>query len=346
MSWRVVGNLSQVEDWLINGLGRHIVVYDDALKICWEGFVNQVDGSVGGLSETHGPLIDVGNKICIVYSPLFPDIAQGVDWTPIAGIRSYTSWASDTASQAKWGIQYKVISGGSVTELEAEYIRATWLADNAEPRTSQQYGGGNELGVTIQCLGYWHLANWPYLQILVPGRIDTSNPAGTGKMQLILASSPNAIFSTDYTNMVANTMLVEAWESNDNLANSLLKSLTAAGNMTADAYTCGIYADRKCHYAMVPTDTTYHQYLSDPAGKITTPLGVEVKPWNVSPGKWLFYPDHYVGRTIPSNRRLDARFEFIESVTYNSESTPAVSHSGGKIEKLPQILARWGLQGG
>jgi len=48
-------------------------------------------------------------------------------------------------------------------------------------------------------------------------------------------------------------------------------------------YVCGIYAGRKCYYNAAPTNTAYYQYLLDPQQRITTPVGAEVKPWDVLP---------------------------------------------------------------
>lgn len=338
--FKVPPNRLAVEDWLADGLGRHIVVRDDTLTVCWEGFVNQVDAQVAGLSLTRGPLLDVGNGLWVCYNPVIESV-----YGTVSGSRTYTEYEEDTDSQGRWGIREKVVTAGTMSELCAEYVRDVWLADNAEPATTQSFGTGREISATVNCLGYWHLLDWPYVQLTTGGNIDISNPTtpASGKMQCILADEPNGIFSTDYTQMATNAIDVEAWENSDTPANEILKTLAAMGDTSNNRYTIGIYAGRRCWYAAAPTATAYHQVLSGPKQLIVTPEGTEVKPWAVLPGRWLFYPDLMVGRQTPADKRQDLRYEFVESVTYNSEGNPAVSHQGGKFQSLPQVMARWGL---
>jgi hypothetical protein len=76
---------------------------------------------------------------------------------------------------------------------------------------------------------------------------------------------------------------------------------------------------------------------------VETLQGLEVKPWNVLPGKWLEYTDFLIGGTTPTNFREDSRIEFIEQVTYTMPW--GLTHSGNKVGTLNQALAKLGLAG-
>lgn len=331
------GKLSDVEDWL-EKIGYHFQFKGDAGVVRWEGFVDKVTITAGTRNLSRGPLLDVGNRVYLVYSTVDTSVSP-----PIVGVRAKTDVANDTDSQARWGIQYKVLSTGGVSEDNAPVIRDRFLEERAEPKVTKTGGATGDTTATVELRGYVHLLNYPYNQTTTGGTIDLSATDGTGKMQLVLADDPNGIFSTDYSKMDNNTLQVPAWENKDRLALDLLQALTSRGDATFDRYLFGIYNNRRAEYKEAPTDTAYHERLEDPKGRITTPSGVEVKPWDILPGRWLKYVDFQRGRVQPSNQRLDSRFEFIESVTFIAPYE--VTHRGGETDTITQMLATYGLSG-
>jgi hypothetical protein len=131
---------------------------------------------------------------------------------------------------------------------------------------------------------------------------------------------------------------------NDNAAAwSLIQGLVARGDSSDNRYIFGIYNGRVPTYEAIPTDFEYQQRLSDPAQRVETPQGIEVKPWDVTAGKWLFVPDFLIGQVQPTDLRLDPRMIFIESLTYTMPW--GLSIQGGKTDKLSQKLAKLGLGG-
>lgn len=334
-AFTIYDRLSKLEDW-INGLGRHIEVYDPALDRIWEGLVNRVTLNVGGLSVVRGPLTSIANKIYVVYSAVDTDTDP-----PTFGTRETTDPASDTTSQSKYGIIEKVLSVGGASLADAEQIRDTWLEENAEPETSQQFNNQSqsEPSVTVECIGYVYFLNmYTYNQTANTGDINVST-----QIQNVLAADPNGIFSTDYSGITTNTLQVARYTNDDNRGWDYIKSLTARGDSSSNRYLFGIFNDRKAVYAPIPTAIEYVQTLTDPKVRVELVNGQEVKPWNVESGKWLLYSDFLIGQTIPSNLRDDKRIEFIESVTY---TTPwGLSHNGSKVSNLNQFLAQLGLSG-
>ena len=51
----LTADMGEAENWLENGLMRHIVVYDSAMQIIWAGFVNAIGISLNGLQVRHRP---------------------------------------------------------------------------------------------------------------------------------------------------------------------------------------------------------------------------------------------------------------------------------------------------
>ena len=150
MSFTYTGTLTEVEDWFVKGLGRHIVVYDDGLQVCWEGFVNKMTLSAGSLSITRGPLLDVANRVALVYSTVNTAVTP-----PIVGARAKTANANDTDSQGQWGILETILSGGGMTATTAAQVRDTYLAENKDPVSSQSISldQGAAASIKIECAG-------------------------------------------------------------------------------------------------------------------------------------------------------------------------------------------------
>jgi len=60
------GNQEYAKEWLENGIGRTVVTYNDAQQRIWEGFVNEVEITIGEVTFVRGPLNHYH------YDPAFP----------------------------------------------------------------------------------------------------------------------------------------------------------------------------------------------------------------------------------------------------------------------------------
>ena len=103
-------NLQDVDEWLLRGLNRHIVIVSPELLVVWEGFVNEMEVTIGGLTISRGPLMDVSNRVSVVYSRIFEDAAPAP-----SGGKWQTIIVEDSASQSKWGVFEEVYSIGEAT---------------------------------------------------------------------------------------------------------------------------------------------------------------------------------------------------------------------------------------
>jgi hypothetical protein len=333
-SFSINDRLDKLEDWL-DRLGYHVEVYSPDLVLIWEGFINRISLNLGGLAVVRGNLTDIGNRVECIYST--------VDTTttpPTVGMRARTDTVNDPTSQGRYGIIQKILSVGGATQVTAEQIRDTWLNENAEPETSQSYSsGGGQTNVTVDCVGYYKFLDlYAYNQTANTGTLNVSTA-----IQNAIAANLNALFSTDYTLITANTLQTQRYVNDDDTAWGYIKYLTSQGDASDNRYLFGIYAGRRAVYEVQPTDTAYLQRITDNRQDVETPTGQIVKPWDVLPGRWLLYPDFLVGRITPANKRDDSRYEFIERVTYTAPW--ALSHTGSKVSTLPQKLAKLGLGG-
>lgn len=320
----------RIEGWIESGLGRHIETYSPSLVKRWAGFVNEIQVALGPLSFTRGPLLDVANKVKGRYNDF------------LTGKPDVTSVASDTDSQALFGIGENILAEGRVSSTTADAIRDTYLAENKYPESSQTLGEPGGPTLTVNCLGYYHLLDYPYNET---GVATTATYTLREKLIDVIAADPNSIFSSDTTQLVANTQSVFEYEDEDKLAFDLIKELVAMGPASGnDRMLFGIYADRVPYYTQIPSSILYQQRLSDVGVNLKTLSGQAVDPWDVRVGEWIQFTDFLVGRNLPSTSfREDPRVMFIESMTLTIPYTGQIT--GGKTETLPQQLAKLGLSG-
>ena len=335
----VGGGRVKAENWLTR-LGYQIKVFNEDLQVIWEGFVNEVSISLGGLDLTRGPLMDIGNRVDVAYQTPSYNFNAGIT---VGGDESLTALANDVPSQNLYGIRRKRLSAGTASSTEADQIRDTFLEDNKDPPLSQTIGIGGSSGggisVQVNCLGYAHMLDYQPSQIAVAGTENLSD-----KIEEILGLDPNSLFSTDYSGIAENTTLVAKYYGEDGqTALDMIKSLVSLGDSSNSRYTWGVYGDRKLAYQAVPATYEYAFKLSDKGQRVfrAQGAGTEVKPWDVLPGEYLLVSDILVGEIVPSSLRTDPRMAFVESVTYTAPR--ALQIAGGKFSRVDQQLARLGL---
>lgn len=336
-SIKIADRQGRLEDWFERGLSRRIVTYNPDGDTAWEGFVNRITLNLGGLTKSIGPVLNIANKVKLIYSFIDSEATS-----PVIGLRASTAWAQDTNSQAKWGVLERVLSSGGATPTTATSLRDDYLRENAQPESDEDQNIGSSLSepqITLECLGYVH-----YLQTYSYNSTTTGTTSLSAKLAAVLAAEPNTFLSHSNKFIEANALLVAAFDNDNRVAWNVVKELVSKGDDSDNRYLFGVYADQMPHYAPVVDQVDYLQYLSDPAQTVTTSTGVRVPPWDVKPGKWIFSPDFLIGR-VPQNAALrdDLRMEFIESVTYRAPWDLAIR--GGKVRRLDQKLAKLGLAG-
>lgn len=324
----IPSNPTDLEGWLGDGLGRHIQTFNSAGEVIWEGFVNEIDISFGPLSIKRGPLMNIANRLTVLYS----------DFT--TGSSETTTVANDTDSQDRYGIIHKVLSTGRCSSTTANSLRDTYLAENSLPETSQTLASqSGDLAVNVSCLGYvkW-LEAYPYNN----GTVNTYTLRE--KVIEVLSSDPNGIMGTNYTQIEPNTLSVFETDEDNRIAYNIIKELVAmGGDANNNRRTFQIYADRRPYLQEIASVIEYQMNLSGTGPQVENVLGDRVNPWDVKPAKWLMFTDFLVGLNPTGNLREDPRAMFIERVTYNAPFD--VTLEGGKVSTLKQQLAKLGLGG-
>jgi len=325
----------ELDDWLDNGLGKDITMYSASGQMRFNGFVNNITATIGGLNITIGPLMQVANRVYCVFSTVDTSISP-----PAVGVRANTATYSDTQSQAVYGLQEKVLSIGGATAANAAQIAQTYLNEYSIPQSSQSLtlGGGNAISLKLDLLGYVELLkSYPYTNAA------TGMTTISTRLPLVLAAHSSSIYSTDYAGIATNTTDVPSYENNSRSAWTIIVSLVEKGDSSFNRYLFGIYANRRAFYSAAPSAIEYYHQISSEYPEVVDIAQSRVDPWDVLPGKWLQVNDILVGRVNPSSLSADPRNIFIESLTYTAPY--GLSINGGKASKLPQLLGRLGLSG-
>ncbi len=330
-----------VDDWVSDGLGRHIVAFNEAQQRIFEGFVNKVTVNNGPLTHVRGPLVDITNRLTVSYTPIDPD-------TGAKGITTETQFdypnagdGNDAASQRRWGLFEQVLNAGECTDDEALQYRSLFLSEYAEPAQTNDISLGGTGGgdVSIEILGYI-----TFLEKFVYTNDSPFFATATDKIRDIVLSEPNGIF-TDVSGLDANAIAVPLWEGDrSSTGKSIIDGIVAQGDVSDLRTFFGIYANRRAIYQSRPTTVFYHQRLADEAHRILDAGGNAVLPWNVKPGKWLYIDDFALSAPRPLDLRNDPRAMLIEQVSYSAPWGLGLQGSGS-VRNLPQWVAKLGLKG-
>jgi len=333
--------VATINDWIRRGLGRDIEITDEAGVGVWEGFVNTVSIQLGTLMISVGPLVDIANRVSVVYS--FIDDTTD---PPVVGDQTVTTLADQDESVSQYGIWEKQYTGDESTTTQAELLRDVILNDAAWPETTKTVQSSSAVPIiTLECRGYadW-LTAYLYTQVAASGTVTTET-----RIQAVLAADTNGIFSTDYSKIDVNGTLASNFEDADKMGLTVINDAVALGrNVSTGVYRrwlFGIGAGRRAHYYQAPEAIKYENTLRD-GDAITLWDGSPVKPWAVSPGQWLFFSDFLTGDAPPSTLdelQNDPRALFIESCTYSAPY--GLTINGERMGSIKQAMAAYGLGG-
>jgi hypothetical protein len=339
-SFTINGSRETLENWIEYGIGRHIQVHAPDNRIVWEGFVDQVSVTMGGITTNRGPLLNIGNRVSVMYTPIIdPDTDP-----PITGTPTETVIAQDTDSQAKYGIWEKVVNTGNMLDVDAEFLRDLYLVENAYPDGSCTISLGSDtsaMSVSVTCRGYIDWFGYSYNDITTPLSVTI-----TTKISDVIDADPNNLFSSTSSSstMDTNMVLVLSYEDQNRTAKTIIDEMVSYGGGADDRWLFGVYADQQIHFNQAPTAVEYVYYLAENSQRIETINGETISPWDIVAGKWISMLDFMYGSVVTSaDAHGDRRSFFIEQVDYTAPNT--ISISGNKVRKLPQYLAKMSLGG-
>ena len=333
-SFSFAANKATIEEWIEDGIGRHVEVYDGINQV-WEGFVNEVSGSLGALSVGRGPLLNITNKTKVQY--------QTVSYAtnpPVGGQSAETLWDSDPDSIALYGTLETILTGGQGASSDADKLRDVYLLENKYPETNSSLslqGGEGQMSVTVTCVGYYRLLERYFYSDTATGTVQANV-----RIEDVLTNDPSVRFSSNYDEVDVNSVFAPAFEDGSRTAWTVIKSILSLGGTSDERWLFGIYNGRQARYRAIPSEGAYEFRLSN-AGQdvIDTHLGVQVARWDVTAGNWLMFPDFLVGQSFGSALRNDPRHLFIESASY--QAPWGLTLNGSKVGKAAQLLAKRGL---
>lgn len=329
----------EIGEWVNEGLGRDVTVRNAAGAEVWSGFVNTIDIRQGARTMTIGPLVDIANRIAI----LFGEVDHTAD-PPPPPLQTITTYAEDSASQDDYGVWEKVINGGNRTRAEANQIRDAQLNLLAFPDTSKELAtGGGMPSVRLDCLGYW-----AWLQAFTYNDAAQLSTTISGKILLVMAAAELAnsgVISTDYGLIGDNDVLAYQFEDKYRTGLAVIEDVVKYGDENYDRWTFGVYEGRQAIFDIVPDTIKYVNRRGD-GDLVKYRKGGEVMPWDVRPVEWLAFADIVVGAPLPQTRAglySDLRTEFIERVQYTAPYS--LSLNGQRINSARQALAQMGIGG-
>lgn len=325
----------RLEDWLEDGLMRHVDVRGPNSTTIFEGFVNEITVRRNGYSVRLGPLLNMANKTKLIYSTVDTTSGQSV-----VGIRGETAWQTDVECQERYGILEQVYSAGGLRVDEIAAVIGLQLQRACTPNKANDLTLPADLDSTeveIEIAGYVRL---------LEKYIYNSTTYGTqqldAKLTAVLNAEPNGIINVDPARIATNTMDVGAYDNDDRTAMSVIKGLVADGDASLNRYTFGILGNRTSVYEPISTVIDYVRAAHEQRQAVFTVDGGHIDPYYILPGRWLQQSDLMVGRKATS-LQVDQRALLVESVRFTAPNSVAIN--GGESFKIDRKLAQLGLSG-
>lgn len=337
-SFSISDSKEVMEDWIQNGLFRPIKIYDNNLQVVWEGFIDSITINQAGLSISHGPVTHIANRVYAIYS--------GVDvsvYPPEIGVRKKTPTINNTLSQDDWGIWQEILSLAGVTDANADQLLDMYLAEHGEPEINGDFSfTRGEMSLSVECIGWFRTLNYPFNITDDTGFVTIST-----RIQEIIEAQPNSNWILEnFNRIIPNSTTVPYYENDDQLAMEQIRGLTAMGDVLNNRHIFGVYEDRQPVYEQASQEIDYVIDISDPRQLIFNTAGAVIDPWQVRPGKWVFFSDVMTGLGPAYNDlHKDPRMLQIEQVSFDTRTPFAIQLMGGKTSSYEQRSARLGLRG-
>lgn len=311
MSVNVAATLDEALDYA-DLLFSPVIVTDPQARIMWEGYLAQVDITVGGRSRSIS-LDAMANRLRVRY-------------TTVLGTPGTTATASNTTSQGFYGVKDAVISTSETTATVAASLRDSALDSMAFPRAvpASELSTGAEadsggVQVVLTFAGWYATLGW-----VLTSRTDTSTEATSTQVgALIGTASPgigatNPVLNTATTNIVAtgvnDTRLIAA----DTSYRQKIEDLLSKGNSANERLAWGIYENRAFTVAQwagaTPSTIGYRTRLGSVL--VENGSGSLIDPWLVRPDAMVEEQD-FIEVGPPSGATdLVSRF-YLERVTFS-----------------------------
>jgi hypothetical protein len=280
-------SVSEMQQFLDQYIGNRVAFYvDNPVEPVWEGFINRMTFSAGGVQYTIG-LDEMANRVRTIS-------------TQTAGSTTTTQGAvtNDTNSQALYGIKQEQVDIGFMPSgTGVTLIRDTILAQRAWPKTSILPSGGGGGLLHIECLGFYHVLEWEDYRQGTAGSVQLGNFLDT----VIGSSINNTTFfdNTDLTDTDANTNTIDQGTVKGEGMWEVLLKIAEMGD-GANYWVLGVTptlfstGTRRFYYQQANSTIVYTARQSDGL-RIRNLYGQFVDPWRVRPDAGIRVSDMLIG---------------------------------------------------
>lgn len=258
-------------DWLGDGLGRSVVVYGPDAEIVWEGFLETITATIGGETRSVS-LRDMANRVRVRY-------------TSVLGTAATIATASDTISQAKYGIKDAVLTLNESDSTEAGHYQTTMLAKLKNPLSGPSAtaatGEAGAVQLSLSFAGWYATLDW-----LLTSNTSTTKTSTTTQVGTLLAAynAVNAFFASATNNITSSGITAVEYIEQDTSYRQKIEALLKRGNGT-NPYAWGVYEGRtffaKAYAGATPTSIDYQRRIGEPF--VRDAAGGIINAWNVRP---------------------------------------------------------------
>ena len=272
MSFSIPVSLEVAQDWLSNGVGRSVRVFGPDATICWVGLLTTISASLAQ-KRASASLDLMANRVRCKY-------------TTVLDTAGTTATASNTTSQALYGIKDLAVPLDKATSTEAGYKRDRVLAEKAFPRAADaseaKTGAQGDITLELQFSGWYATLEW-----LLYGNTSTSASSATTQVGTMLTTiaATNAFLSTSTLDIAALGRTVSGYAEPETTYRQGIEKLLGYGDTSGYPLTWGVYEDRVFRVAAwagaTPSTVTYYEVAGD--SFVYTAGGLRVAPWDVRP---------------------------------------------------------------
>lgn len=278
------------QQFLDQYLGNRVAFYvDNPVEPIWEGFINRMTFSAGGVDYSIG-LDQMANLVRVIYTTA----ASSPATTQSAAA---TATTKSTYSQSIYGIKEEQVDMGlMVGGTGATILRDTVLAQRALPKSSILPGSGGGL-LHIEFLGFYHTLMWETFRQAVTGAVQLGAFVDT-----IIGGIGNGTTFFDNTDTIltiANTNTIDQATVKGETVWDVLMKIAEIADATK-YYVMGVTptdfqtGTRRFYYDQATNDITYTARQADGL-RIRNLYGQLVPPWTVRPDTGVRVSDMLIG---------------------------------------------------
>lgn len=280
-------SVSEMQQFLDQYIGNRVAFYvDNPVEPIWEGFINRMTFSAGGVQYSIG-LDKMANRVNATYT------ATAGSATNTVGVA-----VNSTASQAIYGIKQEQIDLGFMNAgTGATIIRDTVLAQRAFPKTSMLPSGAGGGLLHIEFLGFFHTLEWESYRDATTGAIQLGNLVDA--LLAALANTTTFFDNADLTRTAANTQTIDRQTIKAETAWDVMQKAQEMGDTSA-YWVLGVSptdfqtGTRRFYYQQASATVLYTARQADGL-RIRNLYGQLVDPWRVQPDNGIRVSDMLIG---------------------------------------------------